>query len=204
MSTGKDVLEVRFNYVDTADRSTCVMHYLNSVTGSSTPELDATTLATAWAAAITTTLLACFPASTYLTSLQTRRINATGGPSYFANYALNLQGTALADVKVDSSIAALLTAPYNGSSVGGADKYRVGRMFLGCVPFNFLLDNAWTSTAVSAYQAVASLLSNPLTPSGYTFTPIVWSRKYNEDSAAVTWGFVSTIAAIRKRQFPRR
>lgn len=204
MATGNDVFLLRLNYVDTADRMTCVLAYQSSASSSTDPEGDATKLANAWDTANRAAWLACFPVSTQYTSVSARRVNDLGGPSFYGPVGVGVVGSALADQKVDAAIAALLTCPYNDSDVGGPSKYRVGRVFVGCVPFNFLVDNSWSSAAISAYSALATALSTPVTTSGPTFTPVVWSRLREQYTPAVTYTFQPTIAALRKRQFPAR
>lgn len=199
-----DVYELRVNAVDTADRFQSVLHYQSAVTGEPDPEGKATVLATVFDANMRTLLLACWPVSTLYTSLRCRRINNTGGPSFYGPFGSSVQGTAIASSKVDASISAVLTAPYNGAIVGGPDKFRVGRMFLGSVPFNFLQDNAWSSDAIAAYTAVATALVGPFSSGGDTWLPCVWAKKYAKAAPIDTWSWVPTIGCIRKRAFPSR
>lgn len=199
-----DVFLLAFNYVDASDRMTNVMAYQSSATNSATPEQDATDLCAAWDSLNAAALQACFPVSTYYTSVRARRVNNTGGPSYYGPKGTGSQGTAIADNKLDAGICALLTAGYNDNQVGGPDKFRVGRLFVGAVPWNFLADNVWTSTAVATYGALATLLSAPISGGSNTYTPTVWSRKYGHPAGAVSWLWQPTIACVRKRSFPDR
>jgi hypothetical protein len=199
-----DLFELRVSYVDTADRMQSVLHYQSTASDSPTPELDATQLATAWDTALRTLFLACFPISTLYTSVSARRINNTGGPSFYGPAGGGVQGTALASEKVDASISALLTAAYNDALVGGPDKWRVARLFMGSVPFNFLQDNVWSSTAIAAYGAVGTALSGTITTAGPSFSPAVYSRKHSAFTGPLTWFFQPTIACLRKRAFPSR
>jgi hypothetical protein len=200
---GFDVFELRVNYVDVSDRMQSVMHFLSSVENSTDPEGDATNLGTSFDTAMRTLFLAAFPVSTLYTSIQTRRVNNTGGPSYYGPAGASVQGTAIASSKVDASISALLTAPYNDAAVGGPNKWRVARLFMGAVPFNFLQDNVWSAAALTAYNAIATGLGNSF-GSGTTFMSCLWSKKHLAQTGPLAWSFQPTIACLRKRAFPSR
>lgn len=200
-----DVYECRVNYVDTGDRMQSVLHYTTNVANSPTPELQATHLATFWWANYTTFFLNCLPASTFVTSVSAKRINNTGGPSFYGGLGTSVTGSSGVDQKVDGSICALLTAAYNESALpGGPSKFRTARMFMGCVPFNWLVENQWSTNAIAYYGALATALNGSITGGGDTFSSVVWSRKYAGFVPLTTWSWVPTIACIRKRAFPAR
>lgn len=204
MASTNDVFELRLNYNDGGDRMQSVLTFTSGVEVSATPEQDAQALAQSFAANIMPTLMGCFPVSTYLTSLQARRVNNLGGPSYYGGYGTAMQGTVAASAKVDGAICALLTAGYDGTLVGGPTGFRVARCFMGAVPFTFLSENQWSDAAVSAYSLLAGLLNDTLPAGALDFNSVVWSRKYQQYTPLTVWQFVATIAALRKRAFPAR
>lgn len=204
MPTTNDVFDLRINYVNSSDRMTSVLHFVDNQTVSATPEADATKLVTAFVAATLTQLLACFPTTTQLTSISSRRINQLGGPSYYLPFAASTIGTGGSGAKIDGAISALLVAGYNNADLGGPNKFRVGRVFMGSVPSLWLTENQFSSAAVSAYTNFANSLNAGYVGSPITWTPVIWSPKYQAYTNPVVWTFSPTVAALRKRQFPAR
>jgi hypothetical protein len=172
----QDVLQLRFSYVDVNDRMQSVLAYQSNQTSYPYPEKLAQDFAQAFDTANRTSLLNCWPVSTQFTSNQARRINNTGGPSYYGGIATGVTGTFVSTGAVDGSIAAVFTYPYNENLFGIS----------------------------TVYKNLAIALSAVLTGSIGTYTPGIWSRKYNQFIAGGNWQWVPTIGCIRKRSFPAR
>jgi hypothetical protein len=167
---------------------------------STTPEADAKLVAQGFITNVLPAFTAATTSDTQFLGVRAQRINNTGGPSYA--YALGTSTQGLLPVKVDNSrVAAVLIGDYYNSPAP-QPKWRSGKIFVGGVPTNGMVENSWTIAQANLLLAIGTALatnfgSSPVGP----FDNGIWSPLYNT-FFSVLWELSPNIGSLKRRLKP--
>lgn len=195
-----DVHEVVIAYEGAGSYFENVQHWQNPTSTSTDPEGDSADIANAWYTTMFPLWQACTAAIINFIGIRAKRINNTGGPSAVFPASSLAAGGVVGDID-NTRVAAVITGDYYNSS-SSTPHWRVGKQFLGGVPTGFMVDNIWTSTAITAYLAYCAGLHAGLTGASLTWTNVIWSNTYNIAYVPTNWELTPTIGSLAKRVRP--
>lgn len=176
-----------------------ILHFTNSNTNSATPETDAESLLSEWAAAGQPVWLDCLPNDYIQHGFRARRVNNTGGNSA-TNLTPGAQGSN-PNSSMSSGCGPLITSSYNNTG-GSPARWRATRIFMPTFPGLLIVGNEIQPALQADLSALIDVLQSTLSGSAFQWLYCAWSRKQKVSYQVSNFNVSTLIGTQRKRLRP--